>query len=84
MPDTDSSIADALVAFLQDQAAWDAARCDTTTPLFSSGLLDSFTLFALLAFVEEHFGVSVAPQDLAHETVDSVVVFSRYIASHRR
>jgi acyl carrier protein len=77
------SVADTLIAFLNDELGFDPERYTATTPLFSSGLLDSFALVALLAFAEERFGVAVAPEDLSQETVDSIEAFSRYIASRQ-
>jgi acyl carrier protein len=75
----DGTIAAALVAFLTEELGVERDTYTVTTPLFSSGLLDSFTLVALLAFAEERFGVSVAPDDLSQDTVDSIEAFSRYI-----
>jgi acyl carrier protein len=82
--DVMTPVAETLIAFVTDELGIEPERYTLTTPLFSSGLLDSFALVALLAFAEERFGVAVAPDDLSHETVDSIHAFSRYIEARRQ
>jgi acyl carrier protein len=84
MMDINGSVAESLVVFLKEELGLEPDRYALTTPLFSSGLLDSFALVALLAFAEQRFGVVLPPEDLAQETVDSIDVFSRYIESNRQ
>ena len=37
------------------------------SPIIASGLVDSLGLFKLIAFIEEHFGVEIAPEDIVLE-----------------
>ena len=42
-------------------SALGSRRLDPDSPLFSSGIVDSFGLLELIAFLEDSFGVSIDP-----------------------
>jgi acyl carrier protein len=73
------AIRDALVRFLDDDAGLKADTYELDTPLFSSGLLDSFALVAVLAFAERQFGVALAPENMTQANIDTVDGLARYI-----
>jgi acyl carrier protein len=54
---------EAILAFVREQfkASIGTARVDRDTPLFSSGIVDSFGVLELIAFLEDRFGVEVDP-----------------------
>ena len=78
--DTDA-IREALAEFLRDESDLPRDSYTSATALFSSGLLDSFSLVALLSFAERRFGVNIPPEALTQETIDTLDSFASYIAS---
>jgi acyl carrier protein len=79
MDANDPHVREILTRFVEEELGLEAGCYTLTTPLFSSGLLDSFALVALLSFAEQRFGIVARPEDLTPETVDSLDVFIRYI-----
>ncbi len=61
---------EALLSHLTNAAGGSAV--DERTQLFSSGLLDSFDLAELLAFVEAFASRRIRPSDVSLENFDSV------------
>ena len=61
---------DAILRFVRDQfkAAIGTAAIGPATPLFSRGIIDSFGVLELIAFLEDTFGVEIDPA--RHELVD--------------
>jgi acyl carrier protein len=49
--------------------------------LLNEGVIDSMGIIEVVAFVEEHFGISVADQELLPENFDSVSKLSAFIIS---
>ena len=49
-----------------------AAEIDDSTLLFSSGLLDSFSVAELLMFIEEQGGFRVEPTEVTLDNLDSI------------
>jgi acyl carrier protein len=58
-------------------------RVDVDTPLFSTGIVDSFGVLELIAFLEETFGVAIDPgcHDLAE--FDTVAKIATVVATLR-
>ena len=52
---------------------------DHGAALFSTGLLDSFCLVDLLAYVESEAGIRVRPTDISLENFDSVERIAQYV-----
>jgi acyl carrier protein len=50
-------------------------------PLFSSGLLDSFTLTDFVSGLEEEFGITVPDSDLSARKFDSIGKVETYLAA---
>jgi acyl carrier protein len=74
-----------ILAFLDRRfRASPAGRCvDADTPLFSTGIVDSFGVLELIAFLEETFGVDIDPgrHDLAD--FDTVAKVATLVATLR-
>ena len=74
-----------ILAFLEDRfrAALAGRRVDPDTPLFSTGIVDSFGVLELIAFLEETFGVDIDPgrHDLAD--FDTVAKAATLVATLR-
>ena len=60
-----------LAQFIEDELAVDAELGEDTL-LFSSGLIDSFSLVSLMSFIEEEGGVRISPTDVKLENFDSI------------
>lgn len=57
---------------LSTRLGLDLSEVDDNTELFSTGLLDSFSMVELIMIVESECGVSVNPLDVSLENFDSV------------
>ena len=55
-----------------------------TTPLFSSGLLDSFSMVEIVTFVEKAAGIKIRAVDLTLDNFDSIDHILRFIESIRK
>jgi acyl carrier protein len=61
-----------LLEQLEARFGLDASGIEDTTPLFSSGLLDSFSVAELLMFIEEQGGFRVEPTEITLDNLDSI------------
>lgn len=50
----------------------DAGELDASTPLISTGVLDSVDTLGLTAFLEEEFGVALAAHEINVDNLDTV------------
>lgn len=62
----------ALVKFLNSKTRADLSAIDDDTPLFSTGMVDSFTMVDLLMWLQEQTGSRLGPEDISVENFDSV------------
>ncbi|BCS31975.1 hypothetical protein TBR22_A11790 [Luteitalea sp. TBR-22] len=72
---------DALIEFLREDLGVDTTGVTPQTPLFSSGLIDSFSLVTLLGHIEQTCGFRVGPTDVNLDNFDSIERIRAYIAS---
>jgi len=74
-----------IVTFLERRfrASLAGRRVDADTPLLSTGIVDSFGVLELIAFLEETFGVEIDPgrHDLAD--LDTVAKIAALVATQR-
>ena len=63
---------DGLIHYLKTKMGLDTDGVDDTTPLFSSGLLDSFSMVDMILFIEQQSGVRMAPMDVTLDNLDSI------------
>lgn len=49
------------------------------TELITSGILDSLATLKLVAFLEERFGVAIAPHELTPENLDSITTMVAFL-----
>lgn len=68
--------------YLSDRAGVDAEVTDDT-PLFSSGLVDSFSLVEMIAFVEQQGGFRVDAWDVTLDHFDSIARILAYARTKR-
>lgn len=70
-----------LRSYMIDQLGLDSAEFEDDTPLFSEGLLDSFSLAELIAYIEEGGGLTIKPTDITLENLDSVERILAFVES---
>ena len=63
---------EALLEYLADHADADVDSIEDGTPLFSSGMIDSFAMVDLLMFLEKHTGTKLGPEDINLDNLDTV------------
>ena len=61
----------------------DAANLTPTTPLMSSGILDSISTLKLIMFLEEQFGIQVEAHEADEEHLNTLDAICRLIESKR-
>lgn len=57
----------------------DAGELDEATPLISTGILDSLAVLKLVTFLEEEFGISVAPEEADEEHLNTLADIARLV-----
>lgn len=62
----------ALVSFLNSKTRADLSSIGDDTALFSTGMVDSFTMVDLLMWLQQQIGTQLGPEDISVENFDSV------------
>ena len=68
-----------IIRFLKTDLGVKVDNIDQETLLFSSGIIDSFSLISLLMFIETEGGVKVSPADANLANFDSVARVTKFI-----
>jgi len=58
----------------------DEVEVENDTPLISSGIVDSFSMVSLLAFLEKNYAIKIPPGEAtpeAFDTIDSIAALVR-------
>ena len=63
---------DAVLEFLQEKVGADADQIEDETLLFSSNLLDSFSMVDLMLFIEQQTETKMSPLDVTLDNLDSI------------
>ena len=66
--------------YLEKTFGIEISELQDDTPLFSAGLLDSFSVADLLMFLEDTGKFVIEPEEVVHENLDSVSKIVRYAA----
>ncbi|MDG2046801.1 MAG: phosphopantetheine-binding protein [Halioglobus sp.] len=53
-------------------------RVEDDTPLFSSSLLDSFTMVSLIMVIESEADITIPPEDITLDNLDSINAILAY------
>lgn len=74
-------IAGTVRAFLVDSFLYgqDSADLREDTSLLAAGHIDSTGVLEIIAFLESSFGVSVEPEEMVPENLDSIACIERYV-----
>ncbi len=70
---------DELRRYLSERFGIEADGLDDDAPLFSDGLLDSFSMVELINFIESTEGIKVGAMDVQLENLDSVARILRFV-----
>ena len=81
MPQTRTLNRDRLVDFLVEKLGIASDELHDDTPLFTGGLLDSFSMVDLIQFLEEEAGVQMSETEVNLENLDSLERILAYAAS---
>lgn len=68
-----------LLTFVGDKLGVDTAEVDESTPLFSSGMIDSASMVDLIVFVESEGNVKFGPEDITLDNLDSIGQILRFV-----
>ena len=68
-----------LVDFIRIQLGVDTSSLTDDTPLFSSGLIDSFSLVSMMSFVETEGRFRIHPADVSLDNLDTIGRILRYV-----
>lgn len=63
--------AEKLFEFAEFDLGLDVAQLTGSSPLFSSGLIDSFALVSLMTFIESEAGIRIIPSEVTLDNLDS-------------
>ena len=63
---------DALLDFFRKKMRVDVSSLTDDSPLFSSGLVDSFGMVELITFLESAAGIRIDAMDVAMENIDTI------------
>lgn len=69
----------ALYAFLGNEFGLDTNEVADDTLLFSSGMIDSFSLVSLITWLEEQYGFRMNPMDVNLDNLDSIQLICGFV-----
>ena len=71
---------DGLIAFLERNFGLRPGELRDDTPIFSQGLLDSFSLVELVGYIEGEAGFKMGMMDVNLENLDTIERILKYVA----
>ena len=74
---------ESLKTYLGNRMGLDTSTLEENTPLFSSNLLDSFSMVDLIMFIEKEGGVRLDPADVSLDNLDSIGRILKFVDGRR-
>ena len=71
---------DMMIDYIKAELAIDVEDLTLDTPLFSSGIIDSFALVSIMTFVESEGGIRISPTDVNLSNFDSISRIQAYVS----
>lgn len=68
-----------LFEFINTKLGVDTSSMDESTLMFSTGMVDSFSLISLITFIEKQAGFRMNPMEVSLENMDSVERILAYV-----
>ena len=65
--------------FIMDEFVRDRSTIDEATNLLEQEIIDSLGIFTLIAFIEDRFGVRVAPEEVNLENFETLGAISSLV-----
>lgn len=65
--------------FIIDEFVRDGSTIDETTNLLEQEIIDSLGIFTLIAFIEDRFGVRIAPEEVNLENFETLASISSLV-----
>ena len=59
----------------------DAAALTDTTPLMTTGILDSIAVLKVVSFLENEFGITIEPHEAVVENLNTLADIERFVTS---
>ena len=76
-------IVERVLAYLRTELRVDTSGLDATSPLVTTGLLDSMALVRLVAFLERTYHVTIPDREIGAERFETLARMRDYVASKR-
>ena len=73
---------ESLLNYFEEQMGLDTSDIEDDTLLFSSSVLDSFSLVDLMIFIEQEASIKIEPAEVTLDNLDSIERILRFVASH--
>jgi acyl carrier protein len=74
---------DALLDMLENELGIDTSAIADDTPLFSSGMVDSFALVTLMTEIERAEGFRIQPDEVTLDNLDSIAKIVAFVGRKR-
>ena len=72
-----------LLDYFKNRLGVEIEGMDNATPLFSSSLLDSFSIVELMVFIESEAGIKMDAWDVTLDNLDSIDRILQYVQTKR-
>ncbi|HEU4916683.1 MAG TPA: acyl carrier protein [Acidimicrobiia bacterium] len=69
----------ALRQFIMEEFVRDGSPIDETTNLLEQEIIDSLGIFTLIGFIEDRFGVRVAPEEVNLENFETLAAIASLV-----
>ena len=76
-----SEIITGITTFMSEELGIECAEIAPDSPLFSTGIVDSFSLVSLLSFIEDTHQIRIGPTEVNLDNFDSLERMLAYIES---
>jgi acyl carrier protein len=74
-----SDVTPVLRQFIMEEFVRDGSPIDETTNLLEQEIIDSLGIFTLISFIEDRFGVRVAPEEVNLENFETLAAISSLV-----
>jgi acyl carrier protein len=79
MPVQVDGIEDSIRTYICSELGYQPSEISDETPLFTSGMVDSFTFVGMIAHIEKVVGVRMEPESITVENFDSIARIASFL-----
>jgi acyl carrier protein len=72
-----------LKKFIIEEIADDSEEIEYTSPLMSSGIIDSISSLQLVSFIEDNFNIEFLPHEVTQENLENINTIVEFIESKK-